>query len=103
MPTLEREQYEIMPNRLWSSLQHQIAACGQTKGTPQQWMGTLHNLRKNGVSSVEIEWSNIIPMLEQHPFPLLHIDEILAFLADSPPCELVLQRHIANEYVPLVR
>lgn len=102
MPKQPPEQYELSPLKLWSPLQRQLAASGQTKGTPQQWIGTIRNLQKKGVSAVEIEWSKIIPALEEHPAPLLHIDELLAFLTDKPPCELVLQRHITDEYVPHV-
>jgi hypothetical protein len=97
------EEYELAPIKLWSPLQRQLAATGQTKGTPQQWIGTIRNLQKNGVTAVEIEWSSIIPELEKHPAHLLHIDELLAFLKHDPPCELVLQRHVTDEYLPLVR
>jgi len=95
--------YEPSPLKLYSALQRQLVATGQAKGTPQQWVGTILNLQKKGVSAVEIEWANIIPLLEEHPEPLLHIDELLAFLADKPPCELVLQRCITHEYAPRVR
>lgn len=103
MQTLTPEKYELSPLNLWSLFQQKLIATGQIKGTPQQWIGTIRNLQKKGVSAVEIEWSKIIPALEEHPAPLLHIDELLAFLADKPPCELVLQRHITDEYAPLVR
>ncbi|KAB2309552.1 hypothetical protein F8A87_09830 [Betaproteobacteria bacterium SCN2] len=125
------ERYELSPLKLWSPLQRQLAACGQTKGTPQQWIGTIRNLQKKGVSSVEIEWSGILSMLGEdeepsqvfdelvalaasltgdprhqstgHPPPVLHIDELIGFLNDKPPCELVLQRLVSNEYTPLVQ
>ena len=102
MPKQPPEQYELSPLKLWSSLQRQLAASGQTKGTPQQWIGTIRNLQKKGVSAVEVEWSKIIRLLEVDPSPIHHIDDLLAFLAERPPCELVLQRHITDEYVPLV-
>lgn len=103
MRTQPLEQYDISPIRLWSPLRRQLAASGQTKGSPQQWIGTIRNLQKKGVSVVEIEWSEILLILDEHPEPLLHLDDLLAFLNDKPPCELVLQRHVTNEYVPLVR
>lgn len=103
MQTQTLKQYELSPLKLWSLLQRQVAATGQTKGTPQQWIGTIRNLQKNGVSAAEIEWSKIIPALEHETAPHLHIDELLTFLADKPPCELVLQRRIAYEYAPRVR
>ena len=96
------KKYERSPLKPWSPLQRQLAAHSQFKGAPQQWIGTIRNLQKKGVSSVEIEWSKIIPMLAKHRAPLLHVDELMAFLADHPPCELVLQRHVTDEYVPLV-
>lgn len=102
MPSLEREQHEILPLKLWSSLQHQLAACGRDKGSPQQWTGTIRNLQKKGVSATEIEWSGIELALDNHPAPLLHIDDLLALLRDKPPSELVLQRLISKEYTPLV-
>lgn len=126
-----QEQYEISPLKLWSPLQRQLAACGQCKGNPQQWMGTIRNLQKKGVSAVEVEWSGAMPMLGENseggrvfdelvalaasldgkpsrepvekPSSVVHVAELLAFLADKPACELVLQCHITNEYVPQVR
>jgi hypothetical protein len=103
MQTTEQEQYEVLPLKLWSPLQRQLTASGQVKGTPQQWAGTIRNLQKKGVSAVEIEWSRIIPALEDRPSAQLHLDELLSILSTEPPCELVLQRHITDEYVPLVR
>ncbi len=97
------DHYELSPLKLWSSLQRQLAACGQIKCTPQQWIGTIRNLEKKGVSTVEIEWTEIVLVLDEHPEPTLHIDELLAFLNDNPPCDLVLQRHVTDEYSPLVR
>jgi hypothetical protein len=105
----EQEQYEITPLKLWSTLQRQLAACGQAKGSPQQWIGTIRNLQKNGVSAVEIEWSGVLRWLGVDPesgkqlLPIAYLAELLDFLADQPPCELVLQRHVSNEYVPQVR
>lgn len=124
------ERYELSPLKLWSPLQRQLATCGQAKGTPQQWVGTIRNLQKKGVSAVEIEWSGIMSMLgedaesdrvlnelialaatltgkpkhervEPSP-PVLRVDELIDFLNDKPPCDLVLQRLVNNEYSPLV-
>ncbi len=102
MPTQRSEQYELSPLKLWSALQRHLASSGQAKGTPEQWIGTIRNLQKKGVSAVEIEWSSIIPMLEERAAHLLHLDELLALLASKPPCDLVLQRHTTDEYVPRV-
>ena len=126
-----RQEYEISPLMLWSPLQRQLAACGLTKASPPQWIGTIRNLQKKGVSAVEIEWSDVLSWLGEVPesektfhelpafaaalegkpppapakqlLPVVHLDEILDFLATEPPCELVLQRHVSNEYVPQVR
>jgi hypothetical protein len=103
MRTQPLEQYDILPIKLWSSLQRQLAACGQARGSPQQWLGTIRNLQKKGVSAVEIEWSRVIAALEGFPKPILDLVDLIEFLADKPPCALVLQRHITDEYVPLVR
>lgn len=126
-----QEQYEISPVKLWSPLQRQLAACGQIKGSPQQWSGIIRNLRNKGVSAVEIEWSGVLCELgdhmasgsvfnelvalasalegkterdhDRHPRLVMHVDELIDYLRDKPPCELVLQRCVSNEYVPQVR
>lgn len=103
MQTDPLEQYDISPIKLWSLLQRQLAASKQTKGSPQQWVGAIRNLQNKGISAAEIEWSEILLVLDEHPEPVLRIDELLAFLDVKPPCELVLQRHITNEYTPFVR
>ena len=127
----ELAQYETSPLKLWSPLERQLAACGQVKGSPQQWLGTIRNFQKKGVSAVEVEWSGLLELLGEHqesdsvisqllalaadlqgepapksgerPPQVVHVEELLARLNDAPPCELLLQRHITDEYVPLVR
>jgi hypothetical protein len=96
------EKYDRSPLKLWSALQRHIANHVQRKGTPQQWIGAIRNSQQHGISSAEIEWSKIIPMLEAHRGPLIGIDEVLTFLQDRPPCELVLQREVTNRYEPSV-
>lgn len=105
MPTQSQlpKRYELSPIKLWSPLQRQLALSGQRKGSPQQWMGVIRNLQKKGVSAVEIKWSQIIPALEEHPESVVHIEELLNFLGQASPCELILQRHVSDKYLPLVR
>ena len=93
MRTKIGEQYEPSPLKPWSALRQRLAACGQAKATPQQWIGIIRNLQNKGVSAVEIEWSNVIPALEQSPELSLQLDELLACLAHYSPCELELQRN----------
>lgn len=38
-----------------------------------------------------------------YPAPQVRLNDLLDFLANAPPCELVLQRHITNEFAPVVR
>jgi hypothetical protein len=95
-------QYEILPLKLWSPLRRLLAASGQTKGSPAQWLGVVRNLQNKGVSAAEIEWSRINRYLTSRPALQLHLNELLDFLADAPPCELVLQRHITNEFAPVI-
>ena len=102
MQTQPLEQYDVSPVKLWSLLQQQLSTCGLAKGSPQQWIGTIRNLQKKGVSAVEVDWSYITPMLEKCTESSLSIDELLDFLEYEPECELVLQRHITNEYLPVV-
>ncbi len=103
MQTQPSDQYEFSPLQLWSQLERLLVASGQTGGTPQQWIGTIRNLQKKGVSALEIEWSNIIAALEESPFPVLHLNDVRAHLGDQPACELALQRRITDEYEPTVR
>ena len=97
------EKYEKSALKLWSPLLRYIANNGQSKATPQQWIGTIRNLQNKGVSSVEIDWSNVIPTLEELCTPYLRLDEVLAILTARPYCELVLQRQIFDDYEPLAR
>lgn len=59
-----KAQYEISPLRLGSSLQRQLAACGQGKASPRQWIGIIRNLQQKGVATAEVEWSRVLPLLE---------------------------------------
>ena len=121
----DQAQYEISPLKLWSPLQRQLVTCGLTKASPQQWIGTIRNQQKKGVSAVEIEWSGITRWLGEVPeservfnelaafaaaldekrppepakelLPVVDLDELLDFLAEDSPCALVLQRHVSNE------
>ena len=97
------EKYERSSLELWSPLQRYLAISGQPRATPQQWIGTIRNLQRKGVSSVEIEWPKIIPTLEECRAPFLRIDEVLAILTARPYCGLVLQHHITDNYEPLTR
>ena len=97
------EQYEVSPLKLWSPLDRQLAACGQKRGTSEQWIGTIRNLQKKSVSAAEIEGSEIIPFLESHTTAQLYLTDLLAFLRSDPPCELFLQRHIVDDFAPIVR
>ena len=51
--------FEIQPVKLWSPLRRRLANCGQTVASVDQWIGTIRNLQKSGVSTTEIEWSCI--------------------------------------------
>ena len=63
---LVQNKYELSPLKLWSPLQRQLAACGQIKGSPQQWIRTIRNLQKKGVSAAEIKWSEVTQMLGEN-------------------------------------
>ena len=76
-----QEQYETSTLRLWSPLQRQLAACGQVKASPQQWIGTIRNLQKKGVSAVELEWSGVLPMLGEDFEANKVFDELIALAA----------------------
>ena len=127
----EHDKYETSSIKLWSPLRRRLAACGQVKASPEQWLGTLRNLQKKGVSAVEVEWSGIMSMLGEdaesdsvlnelvafaaslegkpssnhsEPLPpIFHVEKLLDWLDEKPPCGLVLQRRIIDEYVPVVR
>ncbi len=103
LPSSMPEKYEISPLKLWSALSRQLATCGQIKATKEQWIGTIRNMQKKGVSPVEIEWSGIVPHLEQRPSGSVPLEELLSFLEFNPPCELQLRRLIDDEYSPAIR
>ena len=96
--------FETQPISLWSSLRQRLADCGQTVAPSEQWFGTIQNLQRSGVSSAEIEGSGIEKYLvSQYGRPRVHVSELLDFLDTEPCCELVLQRHITDEFSPAVR
>lgn len=97
------DKYEVLPLKLWSPLHSHLAASQQLKSSPQQWLGIIRNLEKKGVSRTEIAWSVIISYLESSPARYVQLSELLAFVSSAPPCELVLQRHINDEFSPDVR
>ena len=103
MRTQPLEQYDISPIKLWSPLQRQLAACGLIKGSSQQWLGTIRNLRGNGVSAAEIEWSGILEYLADRSGHKIPLQEMLDALAVEPPCELRLQHLITDDFAPIVR
>jgi hypothetical protein len=98
-----QEQYEILPLKLWSPLQRRLAACGQVKGSPQQWIGTIRNLQKNGVSSAEITWSGVEGFLIRQVDRRIPLPELLNFLETQPTCAVILQRHITDEFSPVIQ
>ncbi len=97
------DQYEQSPLKLKSPLRRQLAASGLTRCSPRQWINTIRNMQQKGVSAVEIEWSDIIPTLERLDVPFVQLPELLDTLESKPPCELVLQRRVTNEYKPFVQ
>ena len=74
-----RERYEISPIKLQSLLRSRLAASGQARGTPEQWIGTIRNLKKKGVSEVEIKWSDVIPVLEAEKRQSIQLSELPLF------------------------
>lgn len=98
------DNFETQPIKLGSSLRQRLAACGQAIAPIDQWFGTIRNLQKNGVSSAEIEWSGIEEYLvDQVARRRIHLTELLDVLDTQPACELILQRHITDEFSPIVR
>lgn len=97
------EDFETQTIKLWSPLQTRLNSCGQKIASPDQWLGIIKNLQKNGVSTAEIEWSGIEVFLSESAAKRLPINELLDFLANAPPCDLTLARHVTNAFSPIVR
>ncbi len=97
------DKYDVLPLKLRSALRSQLAASQQATCSALQWLGIIRNLETKGVSRTEIEWSGILRHLEANPARQVHLSELFTFLFSSPPCDLVLQRHISDEFSPDVR
>ena len=97
------EDFESQKIKLWSPLQTRLSSCGQKIASPDQWLGIIRNLQKNGVTAAEIEWSEIEVFLSESDVKRLPINELLDFLERAPPCDLTLSRHVTNAYSPIVR
>lgn len=101
---IDGENFETQPIRLWSTLRQRLVACGQAVAPIDQWFGTIRNLQKSGVSSAEIEWSGIEGYLvNQDARRRIHLTELLKVLDTQAACELLLQRHVTDEFSPIVR
>ncbi|HEY9164278.1 MAG TPA: hypothetical protein VIN57_06675 [Magnetovibrio sp.] len=62
-----REQSFDYPDHLYSYLRQRVEALTLPKATVQQWRNTLQNLCASGVLPEELEWSGIVPFLDNLP------------------------------------
>ncbi len=101
---IREDIFEIQPVKLWSPLRRRLANCGQTVASVDQWIGTIRNLQKSGVSTTEIEWSCIEAYFDSDDRRRrVQLSEVLDALDFEPVCELQLQRHLTDEFSPVIR
>lgn len=56
-------RFESEPLNLWSPLLRKLNEIPQAKALAEQWIGLIQNFEKYGVSATEIEWTNLVELL----------------------------------------
>ena len=92
------ERYEVMPFTLYSLLQRRLLACRQQRARPNQWIGIIRNLQSSGVSSTEIDHSDLMTYLQRcEPRRRVGLDELIAVVERIDHCTLLLQRRVSDD------
>lgn len=93
-------RYESEPLNLWSPLRRKLEAVPQSVAKSEQWLGLIRNFEKIGVSSTEIEWSNLLPYLQSCHGQKISKNELLAALTDKFIWDLTLVRQVNDDFSP---
>lgn len=88
---------------LYSLLKARVQALGHCSASPEQWIGRIMNLQREGVSSREIDWTRVIQHLRSLEGSRVKASDIVEFLVDRPACDLVCYREVTDEFRPTVR
>lgn len=93
-------RYESEQINLWSSLRRKLEAFPQSVAQAEQWIGLIRNLAKAGVSSTEIECSNLLVYLQSYPGQNIPKNKLLAALDDAFVWDLRLVRQVNDDFSP---
>lgn len=93
-------RYESEPLNLWSPLRRKLEVVPQSVAQAEQWIGLIRNFEKTGVSSTEIEWSNLLLYLQSCPGQKISKNELLAALTDEFFWDLSLVRQVNDDFSP---
>ena len=66
----------------YSALTRGVEAMQQAKGPPQQWIGQIRNLTQKGVKQEEVNWSGVVPWLQEQHGPVTK-DQVVEFLREN--------------------
>jgi hypothetical protein len=94
---------EVITLKLFSLLTSAIHECGTNKAGGLQWLGTINNLQKRGVSAAEIEWSGVLEFLRGLNDQKVSRDQVIDYLTQSGICDLTLKRGVTEHYSPTLR
>ncbi len=93
-------RYESEPLNLWSPLRRKLGGASQSIAQAEQWIGLIRNFEKSGVSSTEIEWSNLLSFLRAHPGQKIPKEKLLEVLSEELFWDLKLIRQVNDDFKP---
>lgn len=93
-------RYESEPLNLWSPLRRKLEAISQSAASGEQWIGLIRNLEKSGVSATEIEWSNLLYILQACRGQRVTKKRLIQVLSKELFWDLSLVRQVNDDFSP---
>lgn len=93
-------RYESEPLNLWSPLRRKLEAISQSAALGEQWIGLIRNLEKSGVSANEIEWSNLLYILQACRGQRVTKERLIRVLSKELFWDLSLVRQVNDDFSP---
>jgi hypothetical protein len=93
-------RFESEPLNLWSPLLRKLNEIPQAKALAEQWIGLIQNFEKYGVSETEIEWTNLVELLNTARGQKLSKEVVIREITKSPWCQLSLVRQVNDDFEP---
>jgi len=93
-------RYASEPLNLWSPLRRKLEAISQSAALGEQWIGLIRNLEKSGVSATEIEWSNLLYILQACRGQRVTKERLIRVLSKELFWDLSLVRQVNDDFSP---